>query len=481
MNLSVISRSIGISLLFNAVFLFLSVGVSIIYGFDAAFSPLLLSAFIALFAGLFPLIFVKNTNTINYKEGITIVVFAWILSCLFGMLPYVLWGGEFSLINAWFESVSGYTTTGATILNDIEALPKSLIFWRSSTHFIGGIGVVIFMLIILPSASTFRTRISKVEISALSKQNYKFKTKQTIGIIAVTYVGLFVAATLSYVLAGMDWFNAINHAFSVAATGGFSTLNNSIMGFDSTAIELVSIFFMFLCGLHFGLIYSFFVQRSAKIFSSPIIKFYTLSLLIATLLITIDNLAHGTYTDWLVALKQSAFHVLSYASTTGFAADDTSIWPNMSIIILIYMSIQCACSGSTTGGIKSDRVIIFVKSFLNRIKTELHPKAVLPLRIGQNVVGDDMVSAVNLYIVLYLTFMLLGAAVLSVMGLDFMDSFSASIASIGNVGPGFGSVGSLGNFSEFPIFGKFVLTLEMLLGRLEIYTFVLIFIIWKKQ
>jgi trk system potassium uptake protein TrkH len=202
---------------------------------------------------------------------------------------------------------------------------------------------------------------------------------------------------------------------------------------------------------------------------------------VATFLIFIELIVSGNYTDWLVALKQSAFHVLSYASTTGFAADDTSIWPNMSIIILIYMSIQCACSGSTTGGIKSDRVIIFVKSFLNRIKTELHPKAVLPLRIGQNVVGDDMVSAVNLYIVLYLTFMLLGAAVLSVMGLDFMDSFSASIASIGNVGPGFGSVGSLGNFSEFPIFGKFVLTLEMLLGRLEIYTFVLIFIIWKKQ
>ena len=278
MNLSVISRSIGISLLFNAGFMFIGVIVSIIYGFDAAFSPLLLSAFITLLAGLFPLIFVRDTNNINFKEGITIVVFAWVLSCLFGMLPYVLWGGEFSLINAWFESVSGYTTTGSTILNDIEALPKSLVFWRSATHFIGGIGVVIFMLIILPSASTFRTRISKVEISALSKQNYKFKTKQTIGVIASTYVGLFLAAMFSYVLAGMDWFNAINHAFSVAATGGFSTLNNSIMGFDSTAIELVSIFFMFLCGLHFGLIYSFFVQRSGKIFSSPIIKFFILYL-----------------------------------------------------------------------------------------------------------------------------------------------------------------------------------------------------------
>ncbi len=481
MNLSVITRTIGIALLFNAAFMFISVAVSIIYGFDAAFSPLLLSAFITLLAGLFPLIFVPKESNITFKEGITIVVSAWILSCLFGMLPFVLWGGEFSLINAWFESVSGYTTTGSTILNDVESLPKSLIFWRSCTHFIGGIGVVIFMLIILPSASTFRTRISKVEISALSKQNYKLKTKQTIGVIASTYMGLFIAATVSFFFAGMDWFNAVNHAFSAVATGGFSTLNSSILGFKSTAIEIVSIIFMYLCGLHFGLLYSLFVQRSTKIFTSPIIKFYTLSIIVATFIVTIDLIASGSFTNWLVALKQGAFHVLSYASTTGWGTSDTSVWPNLSIIILIFMSIQCACSGSTTGGIKVDRVLIFVKSFINRIKKELHPNAVLPLRVGQNVVSDDMVSAVNLYIVLYLAFMLIGAALLSVMGLDFMDSFSASIASIGNVGPGFGSVASLDSFSHFPILGKFILTLEMLLGRLEIYTFVLIFIIWKKQ
>lgn len=481
MNLSVITRVIGISLLINAAFMFLSVVVSIANGFDAAFSPLLLSAFITLFAGLFPLIFVQKFTSISLKEGITIVVLAWILSCLFGMLPFVLWGGEFSLINAWFESVSGYTTTGATILTDVQSLPKSLLFWRSSTHFIGGVGVVVFMLIILPSASTFRTKISKVEISALSKQNYKLKTQQTIGVIVTTYLGLTVASTISYLLAGMSFFDAINHAFSIVSTGGFSTLNSSIMGFNSPAIEIVTIIFMFLAGLHFGLLYSFFVQRSLRIFQSPIIKFYTLSVVISIVIITIELLVNGTHQDFFLALRQSAFHVVSYASTTGFAAGDTSIWPNLSILILMYLSMQCACSGSTTGGIKSDRIIIFIKSFFNRIKKELHPNAVIPLRVGQNIVNDQLISSVNIYIVLYISILFIGAALLSVMGLDFMDAISASIANLGNVGPGFGSIGSLGNYSHFPIMAKMILTLEMLLGRVEIYALVLIFIIWKKQ
>jgi trk system potassium uptake protein TrkH len=177
MNLRIVSRNIGLALIFNAFFMFLSMMVSIVYDFDSSFSPLLLSCFITAMAGIFPLIFVRKNENINIKEGFTIIILSWILSCLFGMLPYLLWGGgEFSIMNAWYESVSGYTTTGSTILRDIESLPHGLLFWRSSTHFLGGIGVVIFMLLILPSASTFRMRLSKMEISSLSQENYKFKT-----------------------------------------------------------------------------------------------------------------------------------------------------------------------------------------------------------------------------------------------------------------------------------------------------------------
>lgn len=479
MNISVVSRNIGIALLFNAIFMFLGVIVSIIYDFDSSFSPLFLSGVITVIAGLFPLIFVRKYQSINIKEGFTIIVFSWLLSCLFGMLPYVLWGGEFSLINAWYESVSGYTTTGATILNDIEGLPKGLLFWRSSTHFLGGIGVVIFMLLILPGVSPFRMRLSKMEISALSKENYKFKTKQTISVIASVYVGLTILETFCLMLVGMNFFDAINHAFSTVSTGGFSTKNESILGFHSFPIELVITIFMLLSGLHFGLLYSSFTSRSFKILKSPIIRYYLITVFIAIIVVAFNIKISGEVDSWVTAFRQSAFQTISLASTTGFATADTSVWPHLSILILMYLSIQCACSGSTTGGIKSDRIFIFFKAFKSQMKKHVHPNAVIPVRVGNHSVEQDLVSSVTMYIIIYLILVFVVALLLSVMGIDFMDSFSASVANMGNVGPGFGSVGSLSNYSQFPVFAKFLSTIQMLLGRLEIYSLLVIFVIYK--
>ena len=479
MNISVVARNIGIAMLFNAMFMFLSAGVSVIYDFDSAFSPLLLSGVITFTTGLFPLIFVRKHEEIHIKEGFTIIVLAWILSCLFGMLPYVLWGGEFSLINAWFESVSGYTTTGGTIMQDIEALPKSLIFWRSSTHFIGGIGVVVFMLLILPMVSTFKMRLSKLEMTSLSKENYRFRTKEAIRVISTVFVGLTIASAASFMLAGMDWFDAINHAFSVAATGGFSTRNASIGAFDSFAVEFVAVIFMLLGGLHFGLMYATFVERSLKLFKSPVTKFYLATVGVATILVSTDLFVHGSGNGFWKTIWDSLFSVVSFISTTGFATVDNSVWPSLSILILIFLSIQCACSGSTSGGLKSDRVLIFWRSFKVQLRKQMHPSAVVPVRIGSTVVENSLVSAVNLYIIVYFLFMFIGAALLCMMGVDFMDAFSASISNLGNVGPGFGSVGSLDNFSQIPVMGKFILALQMLFGRLEIYSLVIMLTIWK--
>lgn len=479
MNLSIVSRYIGIALLFNAFFMFLGVAVSIIYDFDTSFSPLFLSGAITLLAGLFPLLFVPKTSNITTKEGFTIVIFSWLLSCLFGMLPYVLWGGEFSLVNAWYESVSGYTTTGSTILTNIEALPKGLLFWRSSTHFIGGMGVVIFMLLVLPSVSTFRMRLSKMEISALSKENYKFKTKQTISIIAYVYLGIAVMAFVFLMLAGMDWFDAVNHAFSVAATGGFSTRNESILAFDSVWIEMVIMLFMFLASIHFGLLYSSIVSRSLKLFRSPVIRFYLASLLVTGIVIGFDIKLCGNADSWFAAFRQSMFQVVSMASTTGFATADTAVWPNLSILVLMYLSIQCACSGSTTGGLKIDRLLIFISSFKAQLKKTVHPNAVIPVRVGNHAIEPELVSTVNIFIILYVMMILIGAIVFSVFGVSFIDSFSASISHMGNVGPAFGSVGSLDNYSHFPAMAKFLSTLQMLLGRLEIYTLLVIFVVYK--
>lgn len=479
MNISVVSRNIGIALLFNAAFMFISVLVSVIYDFDSAFSPLLLSGVITFTTGLFPLIFVRKHEEIHIKEGFTIIVLSWILSCIFGMLPYVLWGGEFSLINAWFESVSGYTTTGGTILTDIEALPKSLLFWRSSTHFIGGIGVVVFMLLILPMVSTFKMRLSKMELSSLSKENHRFRTKEAIRMISSVFIGLTVLATIGYTLAGMGVFDAVNHAFSVAATGGFSTKNASIGAFGSFKVELVSVIFMILGGLHFGLIYSTFVERSLKLFKSPVTKFYLGTIAVATVVISLDLWIQGPHTGFWSTIWNSFFTAVSYISTTGFATVDSSIWPPLSILILMFLSMQCACSGSTSGGLKTDRIVIFWKSLRVQLKKQMHPTAVIPVRVGETIVDNSMVSAVNLYIVLYFLIIFVGGALLSFMGVDYMDSFSASIANMGNVGPGFGNVGGLGNFSQIPVMGKFVLALQMLLGRLEVYSLIIVFAIWR--
>lgn len=479
MNLRTVTRNVGFALLLNALFMYISAIVSAIYDFDASFSPLLLSAVITTFAGSFPLIFVSKFYEINIKEGFTIVVFSWILSCLFGMLPYVLYGGEFSIINSWFESVSGYTTTGATILVDIESVPKGLLFWRSSTHWLGGLGVVLFMLLVLPSVSTFRMKLSKMEISTLSKDNFKFKAHQTIRVISIVYLGLTLLETGFLMLAGMNLYDAINHSFSTVSTGGFSTKNLSILYFDSVKIEIVIMVFMVLSGIHFGLLYSVIAGRSVSLFKSPIVRFYLMSLLIGSVLVTLNIKLTGVVENWGTALRQGFFQVISLGTTTGFANADSSIWPSFSILLLIYFCFQCACSGSTTGGLKADRVLIFFSSIKAQIRKQIHPNAVVSIKINSQTIDRDLVYGVNLYIALYVTIVFIVTVLLTLMGIDMTDSFTSSVASMGNVGPGFGNVGSLGNYSDFPMVGKFILTIQMLLGRLEIYSLLLIFVLYR--
>ena len=233
MNIKLIARYIGIALLFNALFMFISLGVSAINDFDSSFSPLLLSGLITAMVGCFPLIFVRGQDDVNLREGFAITIFSWILSCIFGMLPYVMWGGEFSLSNAWYESVSGYTTTGGTILQNVEALPKGLLFWRSSTHFIGGMGVMVFMLLVLPSMSTFRMRISKIEISSISKDNYRYRSKETVRVIASTYIGITVAGTVALILAGMsdrDSLHSLHVRLNPALRYGICVYSQAVYG-----------------------------------------------------------------------------------------------------------------------------------------------------------------------------------------------------------------------------------------------------------
>jgi len=475
MNLSVVSRYIGIALFLNAIFMLISAVVSAIYGYDASFSPLMMSAIITFVCGAFPLVFVGNRTEINMKEGFVIVVFSWIFSCVFGMLPYILYGGEFSIVNAWYESVSGYTTTGATILTNVEGIPKGLHFWRASTHWLGGVGVVLFMLLILPTVNSFRMKLSKMEISDLSKENFRYKAHQTIAIITFVYVGLTLVETILLMFAGMNLYEAIIHSFSTIATGGFSTRNLSIKAFDSFPIELIIMVFMMLSGLHFGLLFSAISGRSKQLFKSPIVRLYIGSLLLGGTFVGFNLYFTGAYDSLSTCFRYGFFQVVSCGTATGFASADSSVWPGFSMLLITYFTLSCACSGSTTGGIKIDRLWIFFRSIKAQIVKQLHPNAVVSIKVGNNTLEPDIVHAVNLFIALYLFAVFVVAVLLTMMGVGITEAISGSVANMANCGPGFGAVGSMGNYSSIPDAGKFLLGIEMLLGRLEIYPLILVF------
>ena len=469
MNIKAISVNVGKALLVSALFMALSLGVSLIYGRDSGFSPLLISFVITLIVGAFPFIFVKNVPTLSTKDGFVTIVLAWVLSFIFGMMPYVIWGGEFTLVNAWFESVSGYTTTGSTILNDIEALPKSLLFWRSSTHYIGGLGVVVFLLLVIPEASPYRLRLTNMELSALSKDGYNYKSTKVVWIIISVYLALTVTSCLAFWAAGMPFFDAVNHSFSIAATGGFSTKNLSIAAFDSVLVDVVALIFMAVAAIHFGLLYAVIVTRSFKPLNTTVVKYYFASILVTSLIIAVSLISEGGYSSWGRAFLDASFNVVSYMSTTGFANCDNSAWPWLAAVVLIFVSFHCGCSGSTTGGIKIDRLLISFKSIGMEIRRRLHPTSVSQIKLGGHFLAENTVSGVMMFIVLYVLVIFASIILVMIFGTDASDAVIGVIASVGSVGPGIGELGSLDNYASQLTSAKIIYTFDMFLGRLEIY------------
>lgn len=482
MNVKAISLNVGKALLVSALFMFLSIIVSVTDGRDSAFGPLMISFVITLIVGAFPFIFIKKAQTLSLNDGFLTIVLSWLLSFIFGMLPYVLWGGEFTLINAWFESVSGYTTTGSTILNDIEALPRSLLFWRSSTHYIGGLGVVVFLLLVMPDASPYRLKLTNMELSSLSKEGYRYRSSKTIAVITKVYVILTVVIFLSLWAAGMSSFDALNHAFSIAATGGFSPRNLSIGYYQSDLINILVIFFMAVSALHFGLIYAVAVTRSLKPLNNTVVKYYFGSILVLSLMIMFALKLDGGYESWGKAAMDSTFTVVSYMTTTGFAICDNSQWPWLAGIVLIFVSFQCGCSGSTTGGLKVDRILISFKAIGNEVKRRLHPTAVSQVRLSGHHLPDSAVHSVMLYIVVYFVVIFLSIIGVLLCGSEMPEAVSGVIASVGSVGPGLSEVGSMDNYSLQPAMAKFIFAIDMFLGRVEIFpVLVVISLLFKRN
>lgn len=481
MNLKVISRNVGFALLVSALFMLLSVGVSLLEGMDSAFSPLLISFCITFIVGAFPFVFVRRTDRITLKDGYMIIVLSWLLSFVFGMLPYAMWGGPFTLENAWFESVSGFTATGATILEDVESLPRSLVFWRASTHFIGGLGVVVFLLLIIPNSSPVRLRLTNMELSSLSKDDYRSRSNKTVSIFAGVYIGICLLAILTYNLCGMNFFDAVCHAFSVCATGGFSSRNLSIGAFGSPLIAVVTIVFMVLASSHFGLIYMALVGRSLRPLRNPVLRAYLIALALGTVVASISLKAGAAYATWPEAFLNGTFHVVSYASTTGFGLSDNASWPMLPCFILILCSLVCGCAGSTTGGLKVDRILALFKAIRMQISKTLHPSSMYEVRLGKRVLHDEDVYPHVLYITLFILLLIISSMAALLLGDPNGHAITGSIASLGNVGPSLGSIGSMGNYNLEPTSLKILFSLDMFLGRVEIYPLFAVFSLLFKQ
>lgn len=469
MNWKAISRNVGLALLVSSLFMLLSVLVSVLNGNDSALAALIISFTITFLVGVFPFIFVRRTHAITLKEGYVTITLSWLLSFIFGMLPYALWGGPFSIENAWFESVSGFTTTGATILDNVESLPRSLLFWRSSTHFIGGLGVVVFLLLIIPDSSPVKLRLVNMEISSLSRGSYAMRANRTVYIFAYVYLAIFVLALVLYVIAGMPVFDALCHAMSVCATGGFSTRNASIGAFGSRWIEAATMLCMYLSSLHFGLLFLTVISRSLKPMKNAVVTYYTGSLLLFSLLVGIGLKAGGFCKGWSDSLWNGLFEVMCISSTTGFAIMDNSAWPPVLGGLIILAAVVCGCAGSTSGGLKIDRVVLLFKATGRQINRILHPSSVNEVKFSGRVLKDEDVAPHLLYIALYAVLLGVSAVLCLLIGVGWQNSLAASITSISNVGPALGEMGSMGSFNCAPAAAKMVFTMDMFLGRIEIY------------
>ena len=457
---------------FIAAFMFLSAVVSWLNDYDSAYYPLLLSSFITALLGTFPLLFVEKVEEISIKEGYGIVVGSWLVACIVGMFPYLIWGGEFTMINAWFESVSGFTTTGASILNDIEYLPRGLLFWRSSSAWIGGVGVVMFALVILPSMGKSRHMLSNVEISTIARDNFHYRSKVIFRILISLYTSFTLITTLALKYAGMTWFDAVTHAMTSCGTCGFSTKNSSIAFWDNPWIEVILIVAMTLSSIHFGILYATITGRKNNIFRSEVVRTFIGMMLIISLMIAVSLVAADIYPDFGTAMRHAAFQVVSISTTSGFATADTNTWTPLAIMLLIFCSVICGCAGSTSGGMKVDRLLIASKVIRNRMKIQLHPNAVIRTKVDGIVQEESTQSLVMTFIVAYIMLVILGTVVYTLFGCDLITGVTASISCISNVGPGFGEIGSMDNFSELPGVLKLNSTLLMLIGRLEIFGFI---------
>lgn len=481
-NYKVIGNILGILLLINGGFMLLCLPVSL-YFWETDWTSIALSSAITISAGLIlRLITRKNrSKDLRKKDGYLIVTSGWIVMSFFGALPYLISGAIPSLTNAFFETVSGYTTTGASILIDIESVSKGILFWRSLTQWIGGMGIIVLALAILPFLGIGGMQLFVAEAPGITPDKLQPRIQETAKRLWFIYFGLTVSEAVLLYIAGMTPYDAINHSLTTMATGGFSTMNASLAG-QSPAIQYIVIIFMFLAGTSFTLTYLALKRNFKKIIRNEEFVVYFLFTVAITIIVTVTLLV-VTDGDFESSFRDSLFQVVSIITTTGFVSADYTSWaPFLSVLFFILLFVG-GSAGSTAGGVKVIRhVVLFKNSFLE-LKRQLHPSAVIPVRISGKAIEQNIVFNVLAFIMIYILVFLVGVTLLASMNIGFDTAFGAVATSLGNVGPGIGEVGPVDNFSGMPTGGKWLLAILMLLGRLELFTVLMLLSphFWKKR
>lgn len=425
----------------------------------------------------------QGAGEIRRREGCVIVTLSWLAASLFGALPYLFSGTFNSFADALFETVSGFTTTGASVMTDIEGHPRSVLFWRSMTQWLGGMGIVVLFVALLPQPGTGALQMLQAEAPGPVAEKIKPRIKETAKILWLTYLSLSGAAAILLWAAGMPLYDAVVHTFATMATGGFSTKNASMGYYQNAAVHWIVIVFMFLAGVNFALYYQALRSKNPLYFwRSPEFKLYSLLIAGSVLLVALNLWRAGRY-EGEYLLRQAAFQVVSIVTTTGFATDDFDAWPNFSRLLLLSLMFVGGCYGSTGGSIKVGRHLVLLKNAGAELYRLIHPHAVIPVRLGgTTVVKEAMVLHVLQFVGLYALIFVLGSLVLSLTQVDLVTAVTATAATLGNVGPGLGAVGPTQNFAHFPEAAKYFLSWLMLVGRLEIYTVLVLFLraTWKK-
>ncbi len=481
MNYRMLLYLLGLLLLLEGALLVLPMLVAIIYG-ESPLPFLYTIGILALVGAALALQKPKNRR-IYAKEGFVSVAGGWILLSLFGALPFVFSGAIPSFIDAFFETVSGFTTTGSTILTEIEGLPKGILFWRSFTHWVGGMGVLVLMLALFPSDNSRSMVLLRAEVPGPQKGKLVPKARRTALILYAIYVALTVAEIIALLLCGMSFYDSTVNALATAGTGGFSVLNSSIGGYQNPAAEWVIGIFMLLFGVNFTLYFFILIGHFRDFFKSEELRVYLSIVLVATAVITLNVLPFsGGFGE---ALRAAFFQVTSIASTTGFATlDYDALWPTLSKAVLLLLTVIGASAGSTAGGLKVSRVIILFKNALREVKQILRPRSVNVTHLDGEALSEETVRSTVSYMTIYLMTLIVCTLFLCLDSFgDFMTHFTAALTCINNVGPGLAAVGPAGNFAGYSVFSKLLLSFTMLIGRLEFFPMLILFSpsTWRKR